>query len=790
MSPILLSLRFCEKGRTFMLKANRGAGKIEWQPSLEVDSRILDLGEADQLTVENLDPSGVVIPDTTATVIARFEVPGLEWRVSVTCEDSGRTAVVSATVQNNGTAVRCLGKCSFVRVTPTSGSLNLGTDAPDLVFISFTGDQGLNHVKRLTADGGRHRVKHIAHLHDRASKETLHLGFVTFDRINTEHTFACHAEGSLTELNSYCDFFGFELQPGATVDTETLVIELATNPYVSLERWADRVHERYQPPIPSRCPAGWVGWSWVDGFNVEEYESVVLRNARALRERLAGFEFDYIWVSIGNLEGGLPGNWLKFNTKLFPGGVENLVSRLGELDLKLGFWMAPFWVCSHATDIVEDLRDCLLRDEEGNLLVTCAEWQYGDAAKLPRGQRPGCYALDGSHPRAVEFLRQVFRVYREWGVRYYMIDFLHAGSGIAPGGFPYSDYYDHSMVKGPQVYRNALEAVREAAGPDTYLLCSSGPTILDTGIVNAARVGNDYGEGRALYPETYFYPATFVINGPDFWTSHRYATTNMAANYFTHRKLYLNDSGNVMTVDKPVPLCEAQITATVFGINGGPMMIGDDVDRMSEERLSLIRKCLPRGEEVPFPVDLFDSPAPDYPKVFHLRVEREWDQWDLVAVFNYDDQSRTHTLGFARLGLAPDQFYQVWEFWNEQYLGAHSDSLEVCMPPRSARVHRLLRRREHPWLLSTDMHVRQGQFEILDCRWNADSMTLSGHAARPAGEVGNLFVTVPPGLRLEDPQGLWIAKDAHDQTLIVRKELRFGEESASFELSFAPVAGT
>lgn len=783
MSLSQLKLHFDRQTPSFVLATEEISDLLVWSPALEIDGELLDLASATTIRTEQLSEEGALLSDTNAQVILAFSDEGIEWEILLSLNDSRRSVVISSVIQNKGSAARRLGKCSLVRVTDDTGCVKLGTSERDLVFINFTGDQRLNQVKRLTADEGRHCPRHIAHLHDRASGHTLHLGFVTFDRIHTEHSLVCGSDSSVAGLDSYCDFLGYELQPGAATASETLVMEFANEPYTSLTRWADRVHEHYQPPIPTRCPVGWVGWSWVDGFNVEQYESVVLRNAKAIRERLKGFDFDYVWVSIGNIEGGYPGNWLKFNTALFPGGVESIVSRLQDLDLKLGFWVAPFWINAHATDALEEMRDCLLRDDTGELLVTCAEWNYGDAAALPKGTRPCCYALDGSHPKSVQFLKRVFATYREWGIRYYMIDFLHAGFGIPPHGQPYGDYHDHSMVKGPEVYRNALQAVREAAGEDTYLLCSSGPTMLNVGIVDAARVGNDYGEGRALYPDTYFYPATFVINGPGFWTSHKYATTNMAANYFTHRKLYLNDSGNVITLDKPMPLCEAQIAATIFGINGGPMMMGDDVDRMSEERLALIKKCLPRAPESPVPVDLFDSIAPDYPKVFHLRIERDWDTWDLVAIFNYDDEPHMHTLDFDRFGLGPDESYQVWEFWNEQYLGAHTGSANVCIPPRSARVYRIQRLRVHPWILSTDLHVRQGQFEVADCQWNAATMTLTVQATRPAGEVGNVYVTVPKGLRVTNPAGYWIAKDANDQSLIVRRELRFRNRVESFDVS-------
>ena len=86
------------------------------------------------------------------------------------------------------------------------------------------------------------------------------------------------------------------------------------------------------------------------------------------------------------------------------------------------------------------------------------------------------------------------------------------------------------------------------------------------GMVDGMRTGRDYGEGRPLYgPGKWYYPATYIINKPDHWQGHRAATEAMATNFFTHRKLFVNDSGNVLTLDQPIPLCEAQIVATIFG---------------------------------------------------------------------------------------------------------------------------------------------------------------------------------------------------------------------------------
>ena len=43
-----------------------------------------------------------------------------------------------------------------------------------------------------------------------------------------------------------------------------------------------------------------------------------------------------------------------------------------------------------------------------------------------------------------------------------------------------------------------MSVIRKAAGDDTYLLSSTGPTFQNVGLVDAARMGSDYGEGRPL----------------------------------------------------------------------------------------------------------------------------------------------------------------------------------------------------------------------------------------------------------------------------------------------------
>jgi len=126
-----------------------------------------------------------------------------------------------------------------------------------------------------------------------------------------------------------------------------------------------------------------------------------------------------------------------------------------------------------------------------------------------------------------------------------------------------------------------------------------------------------------------------------------------------------------------------------------------------------------------------------------------------------------------RLGLDAGRPQLVWDFWNGRYLGVHSGAVDVSVAPYSVRLLRIARARAHPWVISTDMHVRQGQAEIADVRWDPARQELTVKATRPAGYRGSVFVHVPKGLALKEPAGLWIAKDANDSSLIVRCAFQF-----------------
>lgn len=708
--------------------------------------------------------------------------PALEWRLAIAVLDGEDRIVVTSTIRNLSRRPVALGKAFLM---DASGPQRCGPRVGDLVCLPLPGHIRPRPVYRVADPDCPRSSKIKTQFYERRSGSALQVGFLTFQRANTEVEHEITAGGGLGRLRAWCDFAGWELAASASTATEELTVAFGRDPYAQLEGWADLAAARCAPRRWEDAPIGWVGWAWVDGFTVERYQGVVLRNARAIRERLAGFGVDYLWVSLGNLATA-PGDWLNWNHELFPDDPAVFAGTLRGLGFALGLWCGPFWLCSSLTALCRELEDALLRGADGAPLVVRSEWQFGAAGLLPRAERPCIYALDPSHPKALALLREAFVTYRRWGVRYYMLDFLQAGAGSI-GDFPYAQHHDRSLVAGPEVYQGFLRALREAAGDDTYFLTSSGPSVHNAGVVDAIRTGNDFGEGRPMYPESYFYPATYVINSGEFWTGPQFALRNQASAWYLHRRLFLNDSGNVLTVDKPIPLSDAQVHATIHALSGGPSMLGDDIDRIDPERLALITKTLPRPRAVAVPVDLFDRVHPDCPRVFHRAVECSWGRFDVVAVYNFGPGLVAESVDLARLGLDPAASYLAWEFWDERYVGQVQGCLAAAVPPHAVRVYRLVRAEDRPQVLGTDMHVLMGEMEIAEAAWDAAALRFSGRALRPASQRGSVFVHVPSRLRVASPRGVWISKDARDAALVVRCALDFATGEAAWDLRFAPL---
>ncbi len=178
------------------------------------------------------------------------------------------------------------------------------------------------------------------------------------------------------------------------------------------------------------------------------------------------------------------GDW-EANSK-FPSGMKSLADRISATGRTPGLWLAPFMV-SPDSRLAKEHPDWLLKDVNGMPISAGITW-----SGHPLG-------LDITHPEVLDWLGQLIRRVRGWGYGYLKLDFLYIGGLI---GKRYRD------VPREAAYREAMQAIREAAG-DAYILACGAPIVPSLGVCDGIRIGPD------VSPYWINTPLTVWLNNPN-----------------------------------------------------------------------------------------------------------------------------------------------------------------------------------------------------------------------------------------------------------------------------------
>lgn len=741
-----------------------------------IDHRVVSLREAkESFRKEEQDTAG----NRSLTVEYRFSEPDISW----VWEISGKKDRIEliARLKNNGLQDIMVSDWNILQKQDDKGGIvDLGNSPESIRF--FAWQPWAMRVERFSDQQSCHCSTNLCHLFDPSSQVTFLSGFVTVDRMQGSHGIQYNSEAGVTEYKAVCSFGQYKLKAGNELHSETLRISYHNNPNAALESWSDEVNRIYNPSFEGTLDVLWVGWAWNDAFTGQErWGTTLLENTDAIREKLKGFDVRYVEGGTHNfLKDGLPGNWLGFDDSQAPdGGFRALFQKMKDMGFALKLWFSPFWFFGETQGSLDENRDNLLKDKDGLPITASFPWEFDHHRDADNTPHLTAYYLDGTHPETKKNISRIFKAYRELGARAYMLDFLSVQEEAR--------LYDESLLP-LQAARNILKVIREAAGPDTHIQTAVASTPGFVGLINAARVGRDYGEGRPMYPFHGWRNATYVQHDEHFGNADAFVQ-NAALSWFTHRKVFVNDF-NGLAIDKPVPLETARISTTMFGLAGGtPIALLDDLRYIDPERLRMLKLCLPRVETgMPEPVDLFDHVYPDdYCRILKLPIETPWDTYTIVAVFNMDRESYDTSLEFAKLGLDENKAYRVFEFWNQEYVGTFKASCKCTIPPSACRVYRLSEARKHPWLISTGLHMQQGAIDIESLEWNERSLTLSGVATRPAGENGNLFFLMPRNMRLINHERACLMKEVLDMQTVIRVPIEFRNDKETFELRFEAI---
>jgi hypothetical protein len=361
----------------------------------------------------------------------------------------------------------------------------------------------------------------------------------------------------------------------------------------------------YAPLDKQMWPHAPVGWcSWYNYF-ARVKEKDILSNADALAAYYKPFGLsvcliDAGWQHAGNGEHNSPigGNWDASNLK-FPHGMKWMADQIHARGLKAGLWLAVFGNADR--DFYERHADWFLHDASGN-------------AKL--GTWFGTYVADFSNPRLEEYLYNVYRRHTlDWGYDYYKLDGENDTRDIWARNRARAD---DPTLDPNAAFRQALSRIRLAmdSKPGVFFsACGPAYPTEAMGIAQSARLGGDVvGDGE-----------------PPSFRGVRTALAGMRRGYYTNNIAWYTDP-DVLVVRPPLTRDEARTWATVLGLTGQLLMLGDDVAALPPSRREIVRKVMPVADITP--MDLFPI-SHDRP-IWMLHIVRPFGSWDVAGIFNWD----------------------------------------------------------------------------------------------------------------------------------------------------------
>jgi alpha-galactosidase len=425
-------------------------------------------------------------------------------------------------------------------------------------------------------------------------------------------------------LQVVIDTEGLELAPGESWNLEEFMYRKDRDRGRMLSALADRLALNHPPLRFSSPPAGWCSWYC---FGPRVTAQQVLDNLDFIAKNAP--ELKYIQIDDGYQPA--MGDWLETGAA-FGGDVQGVLKKIRERGFEPAIWVAPF-IAEEKSNLFRAHPDWFVKDADGRPLrsdkVTFGGWRRGP-----------WYALDGTHPEAQRHLESVFRTMRQsWGVTYFKLDANFWGA-IHGGHF-----HDPRATR-IEAYRRGMRSLIRGAGNGFILGCNH-PIWASLGLIHGSRSSNDIKRTWDRVRST--------------------ARQNLARNW-QNKKLWWNDPDAVVLMGDLSPQ-EFQFHATAIYATGGMVLSGDDLTKISPERLAMLRRIAP-------PKAVAASFKDDYFRVGVIEHNRA----TTICVFNWEESPQTIAVRLPKAG-------NITDFWTGEKLGPFKGSYTLeALPPRSARL--------------------------------------------------------------------------------------------------------
>ncbi len=477
----------------------------------------------------------------------------------------------------------------------------------------------------------------------------------------------------------------------------------------------------YHPVNRIRCPKTPTGWmSWNTYFDKATADDN-LAEARIGQKYLQPFGCEF-W-SIESWQGNSPhlpvsdfyNMNLEADVNKFPKGMKQLAADIRKTGFRPGIWMAPFGTGNE--EFYREHKSWFLHDKSGKPI---SSWN-------------GRYTLDPTVDEALDHLKKIFdTASHDWGYEFFKIDGM---SGRSHGYCAH--LYERPEIKAcfhdpdcPTPFGHCVKIFREGIGSDrVFLACqghSSGPEAM---FADASRIGADI-----VHP-----------NQPVKWNNVLNQGRCTINQVFTHNIVMIADPDTLLVHDLPVE--EARVSATIVALPGQLTFFGDKLAGLSEEHMKMLQQTLPVANVCPVSLYPYFSMLP----IWNLRVQNALlDDYNVVALFNWEDGGKSISFATGELGIDPDSEYAIYEFWTQTSFSTMKDRFAMDVPAHSVRLLAMHKVKTVPQWISSDRHLCQNALELKEYEWKTDTNTLVGKI--------QLIGSFPLTMRLRLPNGYSFTK--------------------------------
>jgi len=539
------------------------------------------------------------------------------------------------------------------------------------------------------------------------------------------------------EILARIDFGRYQVDPGRSRPTDTLLLGYFDDARLGLEAYAGAVARLYHIHLPPQ-PAVYCTWYHAGASN----EKKLLANAGFVKEQLKPFGFSVIQIDDRwqerlpegmtydgperDLGDGGPVKLFLESNENYPGGMKSTADRVRALGLVPGLWFMPF-AGNWKNPYFAGKQDLFARGPDGKPFTT--RWSGT--------------ILDMTNPEARDFVRRRVERIAGWGYGYFKLDGLHTGAAChnvyvntgysVSGRWQNRQDFGGSVLHDPrkthiEAYREGLKVVRESA-PGVFLLgCNVSQNMRSMGaafgLIDGMRIGPDNGgaaRGR--------------------WNQVVVGARHGSNLYFLNGRVWHNDPDPVY-VRPSNPLNAARLMVSWVAVTGSMLTASYQFGELPRDRLDLLKRALPGHGLKPRPADLFEE---EIPRIWLLTDTRREVRRDVIGLFNWKEKEPVEIrYDMGKLGLDGKTTYTAFDFWSDRFAGPMEGTLEQTLPPGSCRILALRPRAGHPQLISTSRHITQGIIDVLEERWDGETKTLSGVSRLVGGDPYELRIALPP----------------------------------------------